>query len=159
MTTIPEYDLDALAALEEKATSGDWQWGITKSGREIITTTHREENRFAEGGYICPTVFEADVHHVGYGGCDVSLEFREEADKDLICAARNALPAMIRDLREAGEVLREVEWSLTDTYGFHCPWCFGYRPGESVAMQYRKSLGHTPDCRLDALLKRIGRAG
>jgi hypothetical protein len=63
----------------------------------------------------------------------------------------DALPAMIRDLREAGEMLRELEWSNPDAMGrfVFCPKCGSHRdftPG-----------GHAPDCRLDALLQRLGR--
>jgi hypothetical protein len=49
-------------------------------------------------------------------------------------------------------MLREVEWCITDEFGDAvCPVC------RKVWMQ--KNNNHAPDCRLDALLKRLGRRG
>jgi len=67
----------------------------------------------------------------------------KSVDPKLLAAA----PALLAELREAREVLGEVQWENTcEGEGFHdghtqCPSCFRDRPD-----------GHAPDCRLAALL-------
>lgn len=56
----------------------------------------------------------------------------------------NALPSLIRDLREAGELLREVEWVHVDGVTF-CPSCLN-----------NEYEAHAPGCKLDALLRKMG---
>lgn len=71
------YDLDALAALDKAATPGEWDW---------CDSTTMKAGIFA-------TVFMVDLP-----------EFIDQADAELIAAMRNALPAMLRDLRKFKEI-------------------------------------------------------
>lgn len=128
MTNTPEYNLDALAALGERATKG--------------------KLRFGDGSCIEPDGDDTDYHIPSKSSMGVYVfRFPSKEDAELFGQARNALPSLIRDLREAGELLREVEWVHVDGVTF-CPSCLND--------EYE---AHAPDCKLDALLKRIGRSG
>lgn len=119
------YDLAALAALEAKATKGPWEPGTV-----LTDIMYGPED--------------------GRRGCQ-DAAFRIHAsteDKAFVAAARNALPAMIADLREAGALLEAMEWFCVRAWVHICPCC-----------KLNKDDGHASDCRLDAWLKRMGRTG
>lgn len=116
------YDLDHLAALEAAATGGTWA-AMTNGTIKMIYGINGER--------VCKTIDN------------------NAPDAHFIAAARNALPAMIADLKDMREMLRDVEF--VPMYGESspmdwptCPWCME-----------TESAGHAPDCKLDALKKRL----
>lgn len=116
-----EYDLDELERLEKAATPGEWAFtGFDHNAQPQIHGTHN---------------LVAVVAHEG-----VRTNTETQADAALITATRNALPAMIRDLRAMRAMLKRLEWGgdeIEDT----CPACRRWR-----------GKGHAPGCELAALL-------
>lgn len=87
----------------------------------------------------------ADKAGVTYVGCDTPDWMAEE-----ILGNR----ALFSDLLAFVEA---VEWSAQDSYGLVCPVCGGAHP-ESRAKVYRPAtVGHRPDCALDAARKQLQR--
>jgi hypothetical protein len=78
-------DLDRLAALENAATAGPW------------VSRRLDECRFAIG-----------QNPIGRTAV-ITSQGNDEANGDLIAAARNALPALLRELREARAALAARE--------------------------------------------------
>jgi hypothetical protein len=85
-----------LAALNEIATPGPWEWQNGCSWWRLGT-------RYGDGDVICPTVHHMDNHP--------DLSIRNPADKDLIIFANNNLPTIRRALRLAAAV-QEAEKAL-----------------------------------------------
>lgn len=84
-------DLDALAALEKKATPGPWEWdGRTEEDDGYVY--------IPQGAFLGDTlVMLSDT----YEGC--------RYDCDLLAAARNALPELIRLARIGQRVERDAK--------------------------------------------------
>ncbi len=106
-------DLDEIERLEQAATPGPWKqdrnWYIT--GPDNDWDEHWGSERVGRDLAKFNPRFDQRVCHVNGppGGCN-----SPDADFALIAAARNALPGMIRELREARSVLERLADSQGD---------------------------------------------
>lgn len=88
-------DLDELDRLEKAATPGPWVDGLSQPGvRKIAISEHLN-----------------DEIATLYGGPD---DIGDAPNATLIAAARNALPALIRELRAAREVVKAIKPHLSE---------------------------------------------
>lgn len=78
--------IERLAALNARATSGPWEWWTSNSWRRLTAQGGRD------GGVICPVVHPVDHHP------DLAIS---EPDMALIAEARNALPDLLALARDA----------------------------------------------------------
>lgn len=101
MTTIPEYDLDELAALEAKATKGEWTTTMESQPGYFTCPLCDGEGEVSALEMDCPP-WPVYVQFYGIGE-------EQNHNARYVQALLAALPAMIADLREL-ELRREGEW-------------------------------------------------
>lgn len=108
---------------------GPWRW--TRGRRELTRNTTDEEKRVLAKTTAFTAWADTPI-------LDIGQIIPTEADA-----------ALIQRSPEMAEMLRELEWQENPAYEtFHCPACDGFKP-PGIA------TGHTPDCRLAALLREL----
>lgn len=101
------YDLDALDALDQAATPGEWR---------ASTTPHPEAVRLkVEAVTVSASDCRIYTMRRDYGCLPETFQ-RQKADAKLIAAMRNALPAMLEDLKKLREIRQAKENADTCRY-------------------------------------------
>lgn len=96
-------DLDELDRLEKAATPGPWGQGVQRIDAGIVVDRNRRQVALASGESPMHDKRLIEAHEI------------QRANAAFIAAARNAMPGMIRELREARELLRSAEHGLASS--------------------------------------------
>jgi len=92
-------DIEALEALEKAATPGDWAW--QRSGKLKRVCAETAETEYYGNNNVIGTFASQPL------SC-------KQADRDFIAASRNALPAILRELRAAREIIAVARLMTTE---------------------------------------------
>lgn len=114
-----KVDLDALEALEAKATEGPWTWYSVNDDDFEVLCGPFEDARDAEFKTISKNCVMDDGSASGEYGRSMGSD---TPDGQLIAAMRNNIKPMIEELRAAREVIKTVEWagSSPQSHGEDC---------------------------------------
>jgi hypothetical protein len=124
-------DLDALERLHEAATPGEWRWTSNGSDPQLEGGVEYPEMSPVLVASGCGNKTATDSGVLGCMGDKLKDPLRScplhptKADRDLICAARNALPDLLRELREARGIIErfrvgDLEFDLMQTEEGDC---------------------------------------